>query len=813
MRNPSAEKNRPRRSTAIGAAIIVFGLLATSLSAAAQTISLGAAEKVAVLGASTVNNGGPTVVIGNLALSSPGVSVTGFPPGTIVAGSIHIGDALANQAHADAATAYTQLVGEASTTILSGQDLGTLAQPLTPGVYYFAASAALNGTLRLDTQGDPNAAFHFQIGTTLTTGVGSQITLLNGNSVNIFWQVGTSATIGVNSTFYGNIIADQSITINSGATINGRAMAINAAVTMDTNTINGFNTGSVWKGNASDRWSGANWSPDVSGATSSSLAANADVVFSTTGAVPLDQNTVLDLATTISSLTVNDSVAVTISGANTLSISGTGATTGITINSGAGLATINSNLVLSGSSQTMTVSNSAGFLINGSVGGTIGLTKAGTGTLTLAGSNTYTGTTTINAGTLNAGAAGSLGGTSSIVINAGGTLLLSQPGSATTDRINNSSTMTLNGGTFNTAGLSEHNLSGATITPGIGALPLSSNSILDLGAGASILAFANSSAQTWSGTLSIYNWSGTPVVGKGTDQLYFGTDSTGLTATQLSQIAFYSDSGTTFLGAAGFVSGLDGELGPVPEPATWFAAALGAGAIAWSKRRRFAQTFFGRRKRIVILITGAVFVVAFSAPAVASEDFPEIGKLDHAAIFSPPGGASIDQAAHPLGLGSDVVTAGNGSDRLFASQSIGSYTTVNLRKNQNITVSGAPGETVALSLTNFIMTGSSTFTLQGAATTSFVINVNQQFSLSGSARIILSGGVQWNHVVFNVLGKGSVVTLRDVSSLTGILNANDRTVRMTDQARVYGQVNAKKLQLLEHSRIIEPPVVSPEQPP
>jgi hypothetical protein len=148
----------------------------------------------------------------------------------------------------------------------------------------------LDGTLTLDTGGDPNAAFHFQIGTTLTTGVASNITLLNGNTVNIFWQVGTSATIGVGSTLYGNVIADQSITINSGATIDGRAIAINAAITMDTDTINGFDTGSVWKGDKSNLWSGANWSPDVSGATSSTLVANADVVFSVTGVSPQNQN-------------------------------------------------------------------------------------------------------------------------------------------------------------------------------------------------------------------------------------------------------------------------------------------------------------------------------------------------------------------------------------------------------------------------------------------------------------------------------------------------------------------------------------------
>jgi autotransporter-associated beta strand protein len=366
-------------------------------------------------------------------------------------------------------------------------------------------------------------------------------------------------------------------------------MAINAAVTLSTNTINGFETGLVWKGDKSTLWSGANWSPNTAGATSSSLAPDADVVFSTTSVTPQNQNTVLDVNTTISSLTVNDTAAVTISGAHVLSIDGGGAATGITINSGAGLTTINSNLVLIGSSQTIAVNNAAGLLINGSVAGTTGLTKAGPGTLALAGTNTYTGATTINAGTLAAGAAGALGGTSSIVVNTSGTLLLSQPGSPTTDRINNSSSMTLNGGTFNTAGLSEHNLSGAIVTPGIGALTLSTNSVIDLGAGASILAFADSSMQTWSGTLSIYNWSGTPVAGKGTDQLYFGTDSTGLTLPQLSQIAFYSDSGATFLGIAGFTNGMDGELGPVPEPSTWFAAALAFGYLGFTQRRRLRK--------------------------------------------------------------------------------------------------------------------------------------------------------------------------------------------------------------------------------
>jgi hypothetical protein len=215
-------------------ALIVFGLLASSWSVAASVVSLGAAESFAVLGASTVTNAGATIVTGDLGVS-PGTAVTGFGPGVVLDGSIHMNDALAMQAHADAFTAYGQLTGETFTTDLSGQNLGGMI--LMPGVYHFATTAQLTGILTLDTAGDPNAVFHFQIGTTLTTDPASMITLLNGSSANIFWQVGTSATIGVNSVFSGNILADQSITVNSGATINGRAIAINGAVTLDTNTI------------------------------------------------------------------------------------------------------------------------------------------------------------------------------------------------------------------------------------------------------------------------------------------------------------------------------------------------------------------------------------------------------------------------------------------------------------------------------------------------------------------------------------------------------------------------------------------------
>jgi hypothetical protein len=264
-----------------------------------------------------------------------------------------------------------------------------------------------------------------------------------------------------------------------------------------------------------------------------------------------------------------------------------------------------------------------------------------------------------------------------------------------------------------------------------------------------------------------------------------------LTATQLSQIAFYSDSGATFLGSADFVSGLDGEIGPVPEPATWFAAALSAGAMAWFRRHRFPRNFW--RERIFRWRWGLSFLILVGATA--------------GLLGAQPGNENSDflKPSFPGNI--------NTFDSMAAIQSPGALTTVNLSRHQNITVSGAPGQTVVLSLKDFIMTGMSTFTLQGTATTMFVINVNQQFSLSGSARIVLAGGVVWNHVVFNVRGKGSDVRLTDRSSLTGILNAPKRTVKMNEQAIVYGQVNAKKVLLNEDSQIIPQPVVSPEQPP
>lgn len=198
-------------------------------------LPLGAAANFAVLAGSTVANTGLTTVNGDLGLS-PGSAVTGFPPG-IITGSQHVSDLTANQAQLDLTIAYNDAAGRTVAPVSVAGNIGGMT--LAPGLYKSTSSLEISsGDLTLDAQGDANAVFIFQIASTLTTTAGRQVILSGGaKAANIYWQVGTSAVLGTTSIFKGTIMADQSITLATGATLEGRALTRIAAVTLDSNII------------------------------------------------------------------------------------------------------------------------------------------------------------------------------------------------------------------------------------------------------------------------------------------------------------------------------------------------------------------------------------------------------------------------------------------------------------------------------------------------------------------------------------------------------------------------------------------------
>jgi len=215
---------------------VLFCAVLSHVASAQTAPSWGAAQSFAVLGSATVTNTGATVITGNIGVS-PGSALTGFPPGQMVGGGVFTSGAAstAGAAQVSSQAVYTNLVNQATTTDLTGKDLGGMT--LLPGVYNFSSSAGITGTLTLDDTGNPNAVFIFKMGSTLTTASYSKVVMKSGGKgANVFWQVGSSATIGTYSTFAGNIIATASVTMTTGATSTGRLFALNGAVTMDTNT-------------------------------------------------------------------------------------------------------------------------------------------------------------------------------------------------------------------------------------------------------------------------------------------------------------------------------------------------------------------------------------------------------------------------------------------------------------------------------------------------------------------------------------------------------------------------------------------------
>jgi len=210
--------------------IFLLSTLSTGCAFAQANVPLGAAGNFAILAFSTVTNTGPTMITGNIGVST-GTSITGFPPG-VISGSTHLNDGLAQQAQTALTAAYNNAMTQPVTQNLTGHNLGGLT--LGPGVYKFDSSAMLTGTLTLSGSG----YYIFQIGSTLTVANGSAVLAQNGaDSANIFWQVGASATLGTGISFVGNILALTSITVDTGDTLAGRLLASGGAVTLDDDNL------------------------------------------------------------------------------------------------------------------------------------------------------------------------------------------------------------------------------------------------------------------------------------------------------------------------------------------------------------------------------------------------------------------------------------------------------------------------------------------------------------------------------------------------------------------------------------------------
>ena len=197
---------------------------------------LGAASTFGVLAGSTVTNTGLTTIMGDLGVSA-GSAVTGFGPGVVTGGAIHAADTTASQAQLALTIAYNDLAGRTTNPVSVSGNLG--GSTLSPGLYKSTSSLEISsGDLTLDAKGDSDAVFIFQMVSTLNVTVGRHVILSGGaKASNIFWQVGSSANIGANAIFKGSILADQSISLQTGATVDGRLLARIGAVTLQSNTV------------------------------------------------------------------------------------------------------------------------------------------------------------------------------------------------------------------------------------------------------------------------------------------------------------------------------------------------------------------------------------------------------------------------------------------------------------------------------------------------------------------------------------------------------------------------------------------------
>jgi hypothetical protein len=230
---------RPGRAAAVLA--VLFAFVAVPAVAQASPVDLATARPFVVLGGQEVTNTGPSVLNGDLGVA-PGTSLTGFGSPAVVNGATHNNDAVAGQAQSDLTTAYNVAAGQTPTTNLTGQNLGGLT--LAAGAYKYTSSAFLTGTLTLDAANDPNAQFVIEIGSALTTASASRVELVRGASpCNVYWQIGSSATLGTTTRFQGNLMALTSISLNDGASVIGRLLARNGTVSLINNVLDASRCG------------------------------------------------------------------------------------------------------------------------------------------------------------------------------------------------------------------------------------------------------------------------------------------------------------------------------------------------------------------------------------------------------------------------------------------------------------------------------------------------------------------------------------------------------------------------------------------
>ena len=250
------------------ALLIAVGTAGSAAAAGAQ-VDLGTVAAYSVLGGQTVTNTGPSRLSDDLGVS-PGTAITGFPPGR-TAGATHAADAPAKQAQSDLTIAYDDAAGRAKTASVAGDLVG---RTLTGGVYKSTGPLSLSGTLTLDAQGDPNAVFIFQVASTLITASASYVNMINGaQACNVFWQVGSSATLGTASVFRGSILALTSISVTTGTVVQGRALARNGAVTLDNDTFTPATCGTTVEATPSTTTVSVTPSTTTTGGTTTATAA------------------------------------------------------------------------------------------------------------------------------------------------------------------------------------------------------------------------------------------------------------------------------------------------------------------------------------------------------------------------------------------------------------------------------------------------------------------------------------------------------------------------------------------------------------